>query len=114
MNREIVERLLKFKNEYQDAEAQRQYQLWIDALTELESWAGWQKSEQTKKLAEIAEKRILDIEKLLATNENLNNEDRLKLFAEKKVHRIYLDLMTQDVDEEIEAIEDEIREESRA
>lgn len=83
-------------------DSRNQINLWRDTAIKLIAQKDFISHPITQSLVEITAKRINEIKERLCNDENLEENERMALFVEKKVHQIYLLAYTQDPTEEME------------
>lgn len=88
-----------------DTDALVQVAQWEDKFARLQVQKEWVIHPNTIELKNLVAEQIKNIVSTLANKEDLTQEDRLRLFAEKKCHLLYLALLSDDPSSEMEMLE---------
>lgn len=91
IQRDIASRIKTLRSEYTSADAAAQINSTEEALRRNIKRAKLAEHEVVQEIAQAAVKAIADISFLLANDETLTSDQRGVLFAEKRVHRFWLE-----------------------
>lgn len=91
---------------FSDDDAKKELKKWETKMSRLKPQKDWVKSPFTKELRDLAMEQIKNIMSVLSNDENLTEQDRKSLFAEKRAHMTYLAILSQDPMKEIKTLEE--------
>lgn len=81
---------------------------WEDKYARLNAQAEWIEHPNTKELLALALEQIASIDSLLSEKEDITMDDRMKLFALKKAHLVYVSVLSANPESEIKSIESSV------
>jgi hypothetical protein len=89
-------------------DAVQQISQWEDKFARLRARKDWLEHPNTMELRNLATEQIDIIVGILAEKEDLSDDDRKKLFAQKQAHLVYLTVLTDDPESEIKSVESSV------
>ena len=86
-------------------EALEQLKSWEEQMQRLQIKLDWYQHPATKELRELARTQIQAANDVLANKEDLTEEDRKAIIKMKNAHMVYLAVLSEDPEKEIQTIE---------
>lgn len=92
-------------------EAVAQLEYWEDRYARLRAETEWLTHPNTQELYKLAIEQIKNIESILVEKEDLSDDERRRLYAEKKAHKVYVAVLSTNPQSEMKSIESSVDEE---
>lgn len=84
-------------------------QSWERSIRENEDFASWQESDITRSVLKQIKDSYKDIFMRLGNGKNLDDQQRIELFAKKEALMFLIDLISKDTKKELEGIHNDIK-----
>lgn len=107
------EKMSELKNKHAGShpEAIRMLEHWEERYVKLKAQTEWLEHANTRELYNLAVEQIKNIESILVEKEDLSDDERRRLYAEKKAHKVYVAVLSTNPQSEMKSIESSVDEE---